>query len=295
MVDFNQFRFKERDGPDGVSSGNEKLADFIATGEFEDLEKLFWERSNWSQRYPFVHGRATFGAFADLHVESERAHGLIPAMTTLAETVPDPYFHMALALLERLIPKDKIGPRPPGFSDSLLRMRLRVEKLSFLPNLTSTWNSLMVTQRGLKSDDDPLAQYSFNELGIDRGDWPGLELPLQEFVTDPLAHCQVDFEVLRNAMEKLAESSSDPELIYSTRVKKTFYWVWQYPGKEGTAHLHRLIFLRQPVEGDCELGFWDLYEQFHERATRICISKRLREIEFSINDVVKVPRAPTPS
>lgn len=293
-MDIKQFRIQAQARPSESSSGQESLAAFIATGNFEDLEKYFWERSVGSQGYPFVHGRSTYGAFHDFRVERDKAYSLIPAMAKLAESVPDPYFHMALALLERLIPKDTIGPRPPGFSDSLLRMRLRAEKLSFLPNLTCTWDDLMVTQRALKSDDDPLAQYSANELSLDRDEWPGLELPLYEFITEPLEHCQADFDALRNAIQELGGSPDDSELIYSTRVKKTFYWVWQLPGKEGTAHLHRLVFLRQPVEGDCELGFWDLYEQFHERATKLSISKRLREIEFSINSLVKVPRLSKP-
>lgn len=162
-MDFAQFYIHDQPRPSGIPSGEESLADFILTGSFEDLEKYFWERAAWSQGYPFVHGRGTYGAFHDFHVERERAYGLICAMARLVERVPDAYFHMALALLERLIPKDTVGPRPPGFSDSLLRMRLRAEKLSFLPNLVSTWNGLMVTQRGLKSDDDPLSQYSSNE------------------------------------------------------------------------------------------------------------------------------------
>jgi hypothetical protein len=273
------------------ASGRELLGVILKFGRFEDLEQYFWLRSEWAGGYPLVHdGLFTEGAFSDLRISEQRAYALIPQVAQLAERVPDPYFHMALALLLEIIPTDAIGPRTAGLSDSLLRLRLRAEKLSFLPNLTCTWNALMGSQRCLKSDDDPLAHYSPNELSLDRGEWPGLGLPLQEFITEPLEHCQVDFEALKNTLQEMAGDSDDSELIYSTRVKKTFYWVWQFPGKEGTAHLHRLVFLRQPVEGDCEVGYWDLYEQFHERATKLSISKRLREIEFSINSFVRVPR-----
>ncbi len=253
------------------------------------LERLFWARSTYFGGYPFVHGRATSGVFDDVRLSREMAYALIPGMANLAERVPDPYLHMALSLLCNLMPSDTIMPRPPGFSDSLLRLRLRVEKLSFLPNLVCTWDGLMVAQRALKSEDDPLAQYSPNELGLERAEWPGLSIPLHEFINDNLDDCRVDLKLLEEAMSGLTFDPEKPSLIFGTRIKATRFWVWRASGKPGTAHRDRLIYLRQPRDGDCELGYWDLYSQYSELPTKEAISRRLREIEFTLHEAMIIP------
>jgi len=258
-------------------------------GTPEALERFFQSRVGHFGGYPFVHGRSTSGVFDDVCLSREKAYELIPTMVSIAERVPDPYLHMALSLLYRLMPSDTILPRPSGFSDGLLRLRLRVEKLSFLPNLVCTWDGLMVAQRALKSEDDPLAQYSPNELGLDRSEWPGLSIPLHEFLNDNLDDCRADLKVLEEAITGLTFDSEKPSLIFSTRVKATRFWVWRTAGKPGTAHRDRLIYLRQPRDGDCELGYWDLYSQFSELPTKEAISRRLREIEFTLHESQIIP------
>lgn len=270
-------------------SGAPTTDDLHQAGTSEALERFFWARSTYFGGYPFVHGRSTYGVFDDVRLSREMAHALIPAMGILAERVPDPYLHMALSLLYRLMPADTILPRPPGFSDSLLRLRLRVEKLSFLPNLVCTWDSLMVAQRMLKSEDDPLAQYSPNELGLYRDEWPGLSIPLHEFLNDNLDDCRADLKLLEEAITGLIFDPEKPSLIFSTRIKATRFWVWRASGKPGTAHRDRLIYLRQPRNGDCELGYWDLHSQFGELPTKEAISIRLREIEFTLHETLIIP------
>lgn len=292
MRNMMELRSRPRKRAIDGASGKEWLAAVCESGSFDCLEKYFWTRSEWAAGYPLVHDYfVTYGAFDDFKPPREIAYALISPMAKFAESVPDAYFHMALSLLARLMPIDTILPRPAGFSDSLLRLRLRAEKLSFLPNLKCTWDGLMVAQRCLKSDDDPLAKYSPKELGLDRDCWPGLGLPLKNFTQRPFEDCGVDFGALRRAIQELGCTPGDRCLIFSTRIKTTSYWIWKLPGEKGTAHLHRIVFLRQPLHGECGLGYWDIYSQFHERATDMAISSRLLQIEFSVNRLIKLPRA----
>ncbi|MFM8444415.1 MAG: hypothetical protein ACKN9W_13900, partial [Methylococcus sp.] len=271
--------------------GKEWLSAVYDSGNFADLERYFWARAKWSGGYPLVHDYlTTYGVFDDFRPNNDLAYQLLPEMARFVETVPDSCFHQALVLLTQLIPNDRIGHRPVGFSDCLLRLRLRAEKLSFLPNLSCAWDSFVVRQKYLKMENDPLEKYSPNQLGIGRcGPWPGLAVPLYEFTNKPLTDCRVDFGILRQIIQKLGAKPGDRRLRFSTRVEKTRYWVWQIPGCEGTAHLYRLVFLRQPNEGACELGYWDIYKQFNERATKEAISLRLLKIEFRINDLIMLP------
>lgn len=87
-------------------------------------------------------------------------------------------------------------------------------------------------------------------------------------------------DVLRSRIQKLGASSGERRLIYATRIDKSNYWVWRIPGTPGTAHLCRIAFVRQTAEGKGELGSWDLYQQFSERATPEAISRRLLKVEF---------------
>lgn len=276
-----------------TASGKESLSALKSSGDFEDLERYFWSRSEWAGGYPLVHDYlVTYGAFQDLHLDHELAYRLLPDMIRLCESVPDPYFHSALALLVQMIPDDAIGIRPDGFSDHVLRLKLRAEKLSFLPNLSSTWDSFALMQCYLKADGDYLAQYSPRQLRLGPERWPGLSSPLDDLGNRQLPNCRADFSALRRMIQNLGCAPGARRLVFSTKIEKTLYWVWQLPGEEGTARLHRLVFLRQPLEGASGLGYWDLYRQFHESANPKTISDRLLKIEFSVNALVDVPDSP---
>ncbi|WP_295447365.1 hypothetical protein [uncultured Thiodictyon sp.] len=265
------------------ADGKDLIAEYLRTGADDVLEHFFWVRAEWCGGYPLVHDRfVTYGAFGDLldALEPEHRYRLLPKMLQLAEAVPDTHFHCALFLLAELIPDDRIGKRPANFSDVFLRLRLRAGKLGFLPNLRCTWDGLAQKQRYLVSPRDPLRIYTPRQLGL-TSEWKTFFwIPLQDWTRSGMKDCRASTQDLREKIQHLGCLPGDRRLIYVTRIEKTWYWVWRLPGKTGTAHLARIVFLRQPAKGDLGLGHWDLYQQFHERDTPEAISTRLLEIEF---------------
>ncbi len=265
------------------ADGKDLIAEYERTGADDVFEHFFWVRSEWCRGYPLVHDRfVTYGAFDDLLavLEPERCYRLLPKLLRLAESVPDTYFHCALFLLAALIPDDRIGERPAEFSDVFLRLRLRAAKLSFLPNLQCAWDSLALRQRYLVSERDPLRVYTPRQLGLASGWTAFFWIPLQNWSRSGMKDCRASMPRLREKIQSLGCLPGDRRLIYVARIEKTWYWVWRLPGKTGTAHLARIVFLRQPDEGDLGLGHWDLFQQCHERDTPEAISTRLLEIEF---------------
>ena len=276
-LDHNEFAIDNAPGKD--------LFDELRhNASFAVLERFFLVRIAWCGGYPLVHDRfVTYGAFDDLReaLNQEQRFRLIPAMARLAETLPDRYFHGTLFLLGTLIPDDSIGIRPEGFSDILLRLRLRAEKLAFLPNLECAWDNVASKQRYLKAEGDPLAHYSPHQLGISTTRWREFfPYPLLNFTREPLLGCRADPSHLRQQIQELGCLPGARRLIYSTRIEESRYWVWRLPGQEGTAHLWKIVFLRQPAKGPLGLGKWDLYRQFNERDTPEAISTHLLNIEF---------------
>ena len=196
-----------------------------------------------------------------------------------------------MSLLAQVIPDDKATPRPVGFSDAFLRLRIRAEKLSFLPNLESAWNGLALQQRFLVSADDPLRKYTARQLGLTCRWKEYFPSPLLNYTKLGMTECEANMGMLRKEIQDQGCLPGQRQLIYTTKIEETRYWVWKLPGQPGTAHLYRLTFLRQPPEGTLGLGHWDIYKQFHERDTPEQISGRLMRSEFSQQQLEPVDRS----
>jgi hypothetical protein len=248
------------------------------------LGRFFEARVNWCGGYPLVHDRfVTYGAFDDLLdvLNADRRMELVPPLLLLAESVPDQQFHAALFLLGDMIPEDAIRQRPDGLSDSLLRLRLRAEKLAFLPNLPWAWKSLASKQRYLKAKGDFLAPYTPDQLRINESGWHRyFDFPLINLSSQIFAGHSLPWGEIRSRIQKLGALPGERKLIYATKIEGSRYWVWRIPGKRGTAHLFKIIFVRLSYDGEIGMGAWDLYQQFSERDTPEAISRRLMEIEF---------------
>jgi hypothetical protein len=231
----------------------------------------------------------TYGAFDDLvrALDCEKCFRLLPAAVALAESVPDQLLHSALQLLEDLIPDDAIRPRPLGFSDALLRIRGRAEKLSFLPNLDCAWQSVASKSGCLApGPGDPLSGCTPEQLAIGDGAWRRFfAFPLPNLEMRSLNQCRADFGQLRALLQKLGDGGSGHRMLaYATQIEATRYWVWRLLVKAGTAHLARMVFLRQPEHGPLRCGHWDIYRQFSPRWSDEEISRELLEIEYYPHD-----------
>jgi len=269
--------------------GKDLYARIAENADADALNELFNLRAIWCGGYPLIHDRfVTYGAFSDLTktVAPEDLNRLVPAAAKLAENCPDQLFHLALFLLAELIPDDRIGERPQGFSDSLLRIRMRAEKLSFLPNLVCAWNSLAGRSRYLQTVvGDPLHGLSPRNLGIDEQAWKRFfRFPLQVMKVSVFDSCEVNFADLRACFRKWTDKPGNRRLVFSTKIEETRYWVWKVAHDKGTADIATIVFLRQPINGALGLGFWEIYEQFPERWSVDSISRRLLEIEFYPHD-----------
>ena len=280
-----------------TAPGKELILQLSDSPSKELLESFFFLRARWHGCYPLIHDRfVTYGLFDDMtdELSPECRVKLIPAMMDIAESAPDSYFHAAIFLLAHLIPKESSMSRPLEFSNIFLRLRLRAEKLAFLPNLECAWNSLANAQRLLHHADDPLSVYTPKQLGISTSRWREFfAFPLINFKRENFEHCLADMGNLRQKFLDLDCPSGQRNLIYCTRIEKTWYWVWKVPGVRGVAHLMRLVYLRQTSEGDLGLGYWDLYRQFNERDTSEAISERLLNIEFSDPELDRIDRKST--
>jgi hypothetical protein len=264
--------------------GKELIADYLATGEWTILNSFFQVRMEWCGGYPLVHDRfVTYGAFDDLFsaLEVENRYLLIQPLLQMAETVKDSHFYCVLSLLTQMIPDDRVSPRPVGFSDAFLRLRIRAEKLSFLPNLECAWDSLALKQRYLTSTDDPLRKYTAQQLGLTKRWTAFFPSPLLNYQKLGMKECQADMAVLRKTIQDAGCLPGQRRLIYVTKIEDVRYWVWKLPSQTESAHLYRLLFLRQPQIGQMGVGHWDIYKQFGERDTPEQISGRLMQIEFS--------------
>jgi hypothetical protein len=266
-----------------TAPGKELILKLKETGDFSYLEELFWVRANWGNGYPLIHERITYGVFDDVFDEMNNGQRfkLIPLMAVFTKNIPDKYFHVALFLLGKLIPSDEIGARPDGFSDLVLAIRLRVEKLSFLPNLTCAWDSLALKQRTLQSENDFLRRYSPTKLRVDDLSWHRFfQYPLLNYQSHLYKDCSADTKWIKKQLRALYQPPGLCKLIYVARIETTKYWVWCLPGTIDTAHINRIAYLKQSVDGELEIDYWNLYNQFHERYSAEEISTRLLKIEF---------------
>lgn len=272
--------------------GKEEIEQLRSDPRADTLARFFEARARWCSGYPLVHDHfVTYGAFTDLirALDAEQRMALLPAVMELAQSVSDRYFHVALSLLSDLIPNDAIRQRPVGLSDLVLRLRLRAEKLAFLPNLQCTWDGFVLRQRYLKSPDDFLAPYSQRQLGINGNHWDTFfKYPLINYGCRMLDGFPGRFDRLRSRIQALGASPGARRLIYATRIEASRYWVWRIPGKRGTAHLWTIVFVRAAADEPAEMGQWDLFKQSHERDTPEAISKRLLKIEFSVATLEKL-------
>lgn len=262
----------------------------LTSGEQEDaLRSLLSQRSKWAGGYPFIHDYlVTYGAFDDIigELDAEAGLALLPAALSIALKAPDRQFHMALCLLRSLIPTSGSFVRPPGLSDALLQLRLRAERLSFLPNLESTWSSLMVAQRHLRSDDDDLRRYTPEQLSTISGGWMRFfPFPLINHKLRLLKELPAVQRVLRDITQAINSAPGARRLLMSTRIEQTLYWVWHVPVDRGNAHIAEIVFIRQPPTGPAEVGQWSIYRQFQERWGDEALSRRLLEIEFGDVDL----------
>ena len=267
------------------ADGKEWIPEICESADPSALQKFFDARVNWCGGYPLVHDRfVTYGAFDDLLtlLNTDSRISLLPIVLELAQAVTDQQFHAALFLLGDMIPDDAIRPRPAELSSAFLHLRLRSEKLSFLPNLTCAWNKLAIKQRYLKSASDFLAPYSPAQLAIDESSWGRFfPFPLINQSRHPFANCPLPMDRIRQRIQDLGAKPGARELVYITNIETSRYWVWRIPGKPDTALLYKIVFVRLSSSGKAGLGHWDIYQQFHERDTSEQISKRLLEIEFS--------------
>jgi hypothetical protein len=275
-----------------AAPGKELIEPLCGDGDPSTLVRFFDVRVDWSGGYPLVHDRfVTYGAYDDLLriLSQDRRMVLLPTALQIAETVPDRHFHAAISLLASMIPDDAIRQRPEGFSDALLRLRLRVEKLSFLSNLVCAWESLATRQRLLKSQGDYLAMYSPTQLAIDNDCWRRyFSFPLINHVHRLFGELSLRMDLFRGRVQRLGAKPGERRLIYATRIETSKYWVWRIPGASGTAQLCKIVFVRLSGDGSAEIGTWDLYQQFSERDTPDAISRRLLEIEFYPQNLEKV-------
>ena len=171
----------------------------------------------------------TYGVFDDVfdEITNVKHFNLIPLMAKFTKNIPDKYFHVALFLLKKLIPSDEIGERPEGFSDQLLAIRLRVEKLSFLPNLICAWDAIALNQRTLKSDNDFLRQYSPSKLAIFPSGWHRFfQYPLLSYQSHLYKDCSADMKWVKKQLRELYQPPGLVKLVYVARIEATKYWVW---------------------------------------------------------------------
>jgi hypothetical protein len=272
--------------------GKELIAKLSISADPDLLKSFFAERLIWCGGYPLIHDRfVTYGAFDDLIVNLSliARHQLIPNALEIIESAPDQFFHAALFFLTDMIPDDAMYERPTNFSDRLLRLRLRAEKFSFLPNLECAWDSLVRKSYYLRmSENDFLREYTPRELAISSDAWRRFfPFPLINHAVTSLHKCKADSGKLKQHFKELGSMPGDRRLIYATRVQETWYWVWKIPGKAGIAHLARLVFLRQPATGTLGIGYWDIYRQFNERYKPEEISRHLLKIEFYPTDELR--------
>lgn len=273
--------------------GKELIREYLATGDWTIIIRFFQVRLEWCSGYPLIHDTLfTYGAFDDLFsvLDVKHRYALIPPLLQMAEAVDDRYFHCALFLLSEMIPDNQVGPRPTGFSDVFLRLRIRAEKLSFLPNLECAWDSFALKQRYLLAADDYLRKYTARQLGLTKRWKEFFPSPLVNYTKSAMSECAADMAMLHRKIQEKGCLPGEARLIYRTRIEDTRYWVWKLPPVTGPAHLYRLVVLRQPREGPLGIGHWDIYAQFHERDTPEQISERLMLIEFRGLDLEPVDR-----
>lgn len=277
------------------ADGKDLIASIKKSSDTFSFNVFFKKRSKWCHGYPLVHdGLVTYGAFDDLveALSGDERFILLPSAIDLVVTVPDREFHAALGLLAHLFPDDAIRPRPPGLSDTLLRIRLRGERLSFLPNLSCAWDAIARKQRCLKSEDDFLRRYSPSQLAISDSAWQRFYgLPLRNLTRGRFVNCFLPFLRVRQYIQIRGANPGERELVYATQVEEARYWVWRIPGRTGTAHLFKFLFFRVESDGTVRVGEKDIYRQFAERGTPGEITQWILNIEFSFPQIPTLDQA----
>ncbi len=267
--------------------GKEFIEKISINSDPNALRDFFYSRIKWASGYPLIHDKYTYSAFDDLRqqITYKTILKLLPKALNIALNCKDREFHMALGLLIVLMPiiHTKKIIRGKNFSDQLLRLRLRVEKLSFLSNLESTWNELVRLQKNLHAEDDYLNYFTVEQLGISPGRWKlYFPYPLVNYGDKFIDELKISPEKLCDLAFQDVNVASQMEFVFCTRIEKATYWVWRVQNQDGSSLIADMVYLRQSDTEEPRWGSWSLYQQFQERDDPKSISDRLMNIEYTV-------------
>lgn len=268
--------------------GKELLEKIAINLDYEALNDFFHKRLKWASGNPVIIDKGDYNAFTDLHhkiTSYTKRRKLLQKATDIALKCKDQEFHMALGLMCAMIPFYKFSAnkiiRERGFSDQLLRLRLRVEKLSFLPYLDSTWREVVQRQKNLYAEDDYLQEFSVAQLEVPKKSWTlYFSSPLINYGEKLINELKISPKELCNIAFQDEGLVGLMELVFCTKLGESIYWVWRIPNHDGTALIADMIYLRQSDTGALNWGVWYLYLQFQERDDPKSISERLMNIEY---------------
>lgn len=240
------------------SAPGKELLQAIAEGSAEAFETIYELRKNWSGGYPFIHDRVvTYGFLDDIEISWERKAALVPTMAQIALDEKPAFFHCALSALAKLIPDDRILPRPERFGEQLLELKKRAEQFSFMPNIVPTWTELITKARCLRPTTPEPSYLPIRELRIE-GDaflkfYP---MPFPDLGEEAEFQCPIDQHKILEEGNETCSEGVDCTFHCSAVIGSSRWWVFQCHPKTSDFVWIGYVYVRQNDRGEARIGHW---------------------------------------
>lgn len=257
--------------------GGELIPSILEQQLYTDVVAFYTTRVNW-YRYPLIHdGDVTYGLFDDLisrlAYKNYKEHKLIDCAIRIAREETDKRFLNALYFLQDLCVLAGKCRQPSAFEiDAITALYSRVQRLSFLPNITNYWERIV---RFLAKDTSVNAR----ELTVHPDDYKhcmNLDFPVAGDGT--AASCPQTAEEIEAAIQHLSGVYNKLQFVQSAVIESDQYWLWLYQNKSEDA-ISWYITINKNAAGHIRLRKHLLLKGFEKTPERLLLDCHYLERE----------------
>jgi hypothetical protein len=187
-----------------------------------------------------------------------------------------------LFLLSSLIPDDRILPRPSGFGEKLLQLKAKAEQFSFMPNMSSTWASLVTKARCLKPSCPDPSYLPVREFLIhDDAFLSFYPMPFPDLGTAAQAYCPIRLEEIEAEGNITCHAGVDCSFERSAAIGPSKWWIFSCNPKAPGFVWIGYVYVRSDENGKVSLGHWS---QHGRPISAEGLHRKLLNLEFSPPD-----------
>ncbi len=262
--------------------GKELIPFIIDKQLYTDVVSFYTIRVNW-YRYPLIHdGDVTYGLFDDLisrlDYENSGGNRLLQYVLQIAKDETDKRFLNALYLLHDLcVLAGKYSYPSVSEIAAIKALHNRVQRLSFLPNITLYWERIL----SYIAKDESVNR---NELAVDSNDYKScMNLNFPAAGNGTADGCPKTTEEIKTAIQHLNGVFQPLQFIRSAVIESEKFWLWLYQNKNEEG-ISWYITIKENASGYITLRKHLLLKGLEKTPGRLLLDCYYLEREYAENE-----------